>query len=258
MIVMQPGSPAGVIDGQVYHQPGSMLMDRVGQLPELIHGSRLALEFHQSRVNSGQIQRGIRASEPSHPGHRGRGRVDRQQMDDLAAQCFRDMRQILLQITELAGWRDTGEPLIVQLVDNGCFFFGQSLFRGDILAEEPCERAVNDVTGAAEIRMHRDPHIRAVGPDLRSLFIQGIELGFKVTYLIERDFYRGFAVRYRDGHIPPGLTLQRPLMGVGMNDLLLQFLFASQIRPQKDTPSRRDRTAVFHFKLKINPIPAVS
>ena len=255
---MQPGSPAGVIDGQVYHQPGSMLMDRVGQLPELIHGCRLALEFHQSRIDPRQIQRCIRTPEASHPCHRGRGRVDRQQMDDPAAQCFRDMGQILLQIAELARRRDTCESLIVQLIDNGCFFFGQSLFRGDILAEQPCERAVDDIAGAAEIRMHRDSHIRAVGPDLHSPFIQGIELGFKVTYLIERDFYSGLAILDRYGHIPPGLPLQRPLMGVGMNDLLLQFLFTSQIRPQKDTPAGRNRTAVFHFKLKINPIPAVS
>ena len=106
MVDLFARTPAGMVDRNVDEQAGVPGMDGIGKLEELIHRRRLHVEFGIGRIDIEEIQRRERAAKPAHAGIDGRGRVDRQQLDDPAAQGSGDEIELADDIAESARRRD--------------------------------------------------------------------------------------------------------------------------------------------------------
>ena len=100
MVVLQPRTPAGVVDGQIQKEPGASQMHGIRQFAELFHRRAAFVEHHQRRINGGEIGGGIRRTEAAEAGVGGGGGIDGQQMQDAAFQGVDDVRHLGGQIPQ--------------------------------------------------------------------------------------------------------------------------------------------------------------
>ena len=116
MILMEGGTPTGVIDDEVEEQPRPLAMDRAGQLAKLGHARGPPVEVDERRINRGQIESGIRAADAAETRVGRRGWVDRQEMENAAAERVDDVRQFADEVAEFARRRNDRVALFVQLL----------------------------------------------------------------------------------------------------------------------------------------------
>ena len=116
MLLVQRRAPAGVIDHQIEEEPRPFGMNGVGQLAELLGTRGAAIELDQRRINCRQIEARVGTAEPAKPRVSRRRRVDRQQMEDPAAERVDDVRQFPNHVAQLArGW-NRRVPFLIQLL----------------------------------------------------------------------------------------------------------------------------------------------
>ena len=94
-----------------------------GEFAKLVHAGGALVEFDQRRINGGQVQRGIGTAETPEARIGGGRGMDRQQMQDAAAELIDDVRQLAGEVAKLAGRRNDGEILPIQLLELGFEFF---------------------------------------------------------------------------------------------------------------------------------------
>ena len=86
MIFLQAGTPAGVIDDDVNEHARAERVRGIGKFAKLVNAGGAFVKLDQGRIHGGQIQRGIRAAEPAEARIGGGRGMDRQQMEDAAAE----------------------------------------------------------------------------------------------------------------------------------------------------------------------------
>ena len=89
MIFLQGRTPAGVVDDDVEKHARAERMRGVGQFAKLVNAGGAFVKLDERGINGGQIQRGIRTAETSEARVGRRRRMDRQQMQDAAAELCR-------------------------------------------------------------------------------------------------------------------------------------------------------------------------
>jgi hypothetical protein len=163
VFVVQAGGPSGVVDGDIQNQFAFPGVDGVDQFEELLHGCGRRVEDRQGRVYSGKTQRRVRAAKTSHAGI-GRGNpMDRQQLNQSAAEPIEDEIQVGDQIAKGPRWRDHRVAAAVQGGD------GLRVARAAAAIAVGTELAhkgvVNDVGAARVRRFDLDGHVVSGGPE---------------------------------------------------------------------------------------------
>jgi hypothetical protein len=234
MLLKQRRPPARVIDHDVKKNPPVPAMHRVRQFAKLLDARRPLIELHQRRINRREIQAGIRTAKPTEPRKGRRRGIDRQQLQNPAAQRVKNMRQFRDQITEFSRRRNRGITLrlqILQLRRQRRIRRHARRLRG---AEHPRKSAINCIGRAIPARMHRDPGVRPIRPDLAAARIDQISLGAKKTNIRQRHLHRPFAVRLgQQRHIAPKSNRDRIFSRVRGDDFLAQAFGLAEIGAQK-------------------------
>src|SRR5437773_12281312 len=113
---MQGGTPTGVIDDEVEEQPRALAMDSAGQRAKLGDARCPPVELDERRINRGQIESGIRAADAAETRVGRRRGIDRQEMEDAAAERVDDVREFPGEVAEFARRRNDRVALFVQLL----------------------------------------------------------------------------------------------------------------------------------------------
>ena len=193
-------------------------MRGVSEFAKLVNAGGALVEFDERRVNGGQIERGVRAAETA-KARVSRGRwVNREQMENAAAECVDDVRQLFCEVAQCARLRHDGEIFFVEWFELGFQFFAGS--RGKIFcrAEEPRERAVNCVCGPREIWMDGNSDIRTVRPMLPVFFVEQVGFCLEITGFGERQFDLPAIGSFLHRQVAPRCSGGRRAAGVRGND----------------------------------------
>ena len=185
VLTLQLGGPAGVVHRDVEKNPAVAGMDRVDQLAELFQRRRLRVEVGQRRIDVEVVQRRERAAVTPHPAVLGRRRVDRQQLQNPAAELVEDMVQLLFQRPECAGGRNHG---IAPAVEFGEFFrIGSGDRLVHIRAELPHEGRIDRIARRRIRAAHLEAEVLPLRPQDRRT-VGGQEAAFRLEYA---DFSEG-------------------------------------------------------------------
>jgi hypothetical protein len=95
-----------VVDRQIEEQLRAAQVHCGGQLAELVDGGGGLVEHHQRGIDGGEVERGIGAAEAAEARIGGGGRVDRQQVQDAAAEGVDQVRHLLHEVAQGARGRD--------------------------------------------------------------------------------------------------------------------------------------------------------
>ena len=213
-------------------------MRRPGEFAKLVHAGGALVEFHQRRINGGQIQAGIRTAETPEARISRRCGLHRQQLQNAAAERVDDVRQLPREVAQFAGGRNDGAAAFVELTELGLEFFvagGRQIFGR---AKQPREGAVNRVGGAGEIRMHADADVRAIGPMLPAFGIEQIRLGLEVTGFGQRQFNLPAVAGFLHRQIAPRSARGNGAAGVGGDDFPPQRGRAPEVGAEQRAPAR--------------------
>src|SRR6185503_3588185 len=92
-ILLQCRTPASVVDDDIKKNLRSACMRRVSQLTELVHAGRAFVENDERGIDGQQVLHGVGTAKTSKARVRRRRRVDREQVQDPAAERVDDVRQ---------------------------------------------------------------------------------------------------------------------------------------------------------------------
>jgi len=163
--------------------------------------------------------------------------MDRQQVQDAAAELLDDVGQLAGQVAQLAGGRNDGEFFFIERPELGFEFFvaggGQIFGR----AEQACKRAINGVGGAGKIRMNTKSGVRAFGPVLPALGVEQIRLGFEKAGFGQGQFDLPEAAVSLHRYIAPGGAGVDRAAGVRGDDFTPEGGGAAEIGAEQRPPA---------------------
>src|SRR5437879_119398 len=113
---MQGGTPTGVIDDQIEEQPRALPMDRAGQFAKLGDTRGPPVAVDERRIDRSQIESGIGAAYAAETRVGRGGWIDRQEMENAAAEGVDDVRQFADEVAEFARRGNDRVALFVQLL----------------------------------------------------------------------------------------------------------------------------------------------
>ena len=160
-------------------------------------------------------------------------------MQNAAAKGFKNMRQLSLEPTESATRRDHRIALVIKRCDTVILCLRAGVPCSFVRAEHTREGAVNYVSRAAEIRMHGNANIVAIGPVLLAVGIERVCLGLEPANLGERHRDRPAVHSVLHGHITPTRFQLHFRFLNGLNDTPPQLRSAPDVCTYYRTMSHR-------------------
>lgn len=168
MMILQPGSPSGVIDGDVEEEPSAAAMGLVEQFLKLLQGRGLAIELGQGGIDPHETERREGTAETSHSCVGGGRREDREELNDLEAEIVHDMIELGDEVSKLARARNDFVAGRLQLNDSRTV--GSVLRSMGAIGTELADKGRVDGRGAGVAgRLHLDHNVVALGPARRLL-----------------------------------------------------------------------------------------
>jgi hypothetical protein len=160
-------------------------------------------------------------------------------MQDAASEAVHDVRQFPRQIAKLAGSRNDRIALLVQLLQGLVPRLLRRRGRALALAEQTGEGAVNRVRGAIRVRVNREADVLTFRPNLPSLGVHRVSLGFEITDFGECQLEEAFIARSSHRDVAPGRAAEGSLPATRGDDLLTQHRPTPEIGPQETAPRPR-------------------
>ena len=238
MLVLQLRAPTGVVDRQVEEELGSAQVHCRSELAELLDRGGGAIELHQRGVDGGEVGGGVGAAEAAHARVGGGGGVDRQQVEDAAAEGVDHMRHLLHQVAQGAGRRDDGVAVAIEgeelLLKQRLTGTGQDAGR----AEGAGEGAVDQVGGALAVGMHRDADIVAIRPVLAPVAVNHVGLGTVVADRGQRQLDRPAVAVIIQAEVVPGGAGEGLACAERGDRLVARFGGAPEVGAQHRAPAR--------------------
>ncbi len=244
MVLLQDRTPAGVVNDDVQEDASAAKMDGIGELAELVDAGCAPVKDHQGWIDGREVQRGIGTAEPAKAGGGGGGRIDRQQVQDAAAQRPHNVRQACDEIAQLARGRDDRETALIQDGKAALELGAGGAEGGAGAAEHPREGAVDRIAGAIPVRVYRNAHIRPRRPVLPATGIDQVALGLETARLRQRHLKEPAPILFSHRNVAPGSLGQRQAPRVGLDDFTAQHLRAPQVGPQQRAPAPLHSPAV--------------
>src|SRR2546425_11377345 len=102
--------------------------------------------------------------------------------------------------------------------------------------------------------MDRDADVRAFRPNLPSLWVHRISLGFKITDLGEGQLKEPFIAVAPHRDVPPRRAAHRHLPTTRGDDFLAEHRTTTQIGPQQTAPLIRQRPAICAEQRETNAV----
>ena len=184
---MQRTPPAGVVDDEVEHEVAAESVRFIGQLNELVDAGCFAVELNQRRIDPREIERGVRAAVTAHARvESGRHWVDGEQVQPLAFEAAKDVRQLCRQVAQRSAWRNDRPAVVLELGQTLIERRGGRLVGGFGRTEQAREGAVNSIpeTGVRGVDADRD--VFALNPVVETGRVADVGSCLKKTDLVQR------------------------------------------------------------------------
>ncbi len=250
-VLQQTGTPARVVHEDVQEDLPVPLVDRFGQLPELLLRRGAPVEVHQGRIDGGEVQLGVGAAEAAHAGEGGGHWPHGKQMQDAAAEPIHDVGHDRREIPQASRGGDDRIPRGVQGMD-GLGKVGPLM--GGRASEHAGEGAIDRVRGAQAVRMDGKGEVVSFRPVLEPVRVHAIGFGPEEPRLGERQVQYPLAIGPMQRDVPPGRSRRiagtLPQQG---QDLVAHPRPAGEIRAQEGLPTGGIRLRV--CQAERHPIP---
>ena len=187
MIFLQRTPPAGVVDDEVEHEEAAESVRLIGQLNELVDAGCFEVKLNQRRINRRKVERGVRASVTTHA-RVGSGRhwVDGEQVQPLAFEAAKDVRQLGRQVAQRSAWWDDRPAAVLELAQTLIERRGGRLVGGFGRTEQAREGAVNSVPKTGVPRVDADRDVFALNPVLETGRVADVGSRLEKTDLVQR------------------------------------------------------------------------
>ncbi len=203
MFLLQGAAPAGVVDDEVEKKPAIARVDGIGQFAKLLDAGGAFVEHNERGVNVREATASVRAAEAAHSRVSGGRGIDRQQMQNAAAERADNVRQLRDDIPKRAAGRDDGVAFGVEFLDVLVAIARGGFARGFVGAEHARKATINRVRATGVVGMHREADVVAIGPMLLTVRIDDVRLRLKPTDLGQRKFYDPLIAFEPQRHIAP-------------------------------------------------------
>ena len=162
MLHLQLRRPAGVIDRDIHEDASAAGMHLIDEFAELLHRRRFRVEIGQRRVDAEVVERGERAAVPAHAPVLRRHRVNRQQLQNPAAEPVENMVELRGELPERSRGRNDGVVFGVEFFDR----LRRRLRNRPcaVHAELPHEGRIHRVAADAGGGFDLQPEVAGVGP----------------------------------------------------------------------------------------------
>ena len=207
MVFLQHTPPAGVVYDEVEHEVAAESVRLIGQLNELVDTGCFAVELNQRRIDRREVERSVRAAVPAHA-RVGSGRrwVDGEQVQPLAFEAAKDVRQLGRQVAQRSAWRDDRPPTVLELGQTLIERRGGRLVGGFGRTEQAREDTVNSVPETGVRRVDADRDVFALNPVMETGRVADVGSRLEKTGLVQRHIDAPSAVVGRHLEVTPAFV----------------------------------------------------
>ena len=207
VIFLQHTPPAGVVDDEVEHEVAAESVRLIGQLNELVDAGCFAVELNQRRIDRREVERGVRAAVTAHARvESGRRWVDGEQVQPLAFEAAKDVRQLGRQVAQRSAWRDDRPAAVLELGQTLIERRGGRLVGGFGRTEQAREGAVNSVPETGVRRVDADRDVFALNPVVETGRVADVGSRLEKTGLVQRHVDAPSAVVGRHLEVTPAFV----------------------------------------------------